>query len=61
MGDIAMVAERLRLVRKARRKFLRMWEIEQKLIDPLVERLAEDLAVETTVPDQQPDPPVDEP
>ena len=43
MGDIAAVAERLRLVRRARRKFLRLWEIDQTLIGPMVERLAADL------------------
>ena len=44
MGDdIAAVAERLRLVRGARGKFLRLWSIEQSMIDPLVDRLALDL------------------
>lgn len=43
MGDVAAVAERLRLVRQARRKFLRLWAIDQGLIDPLVDRLAADL------------------
>ena len=43
MGDIAAVAERLRLVRRARRKFLRLWEIDRSLIDPLVDHLAADL------------------
>ena len=44
MGDMAAVAERLRLVRAARRKFLRMWAIDQALLTPLLDRLAEDLA-----------------
>ena len=42
--DMAAVAERLRLVRAARRKFLRMWAIDQALVSPLLDRLAADLA-----------------
>jgi hypothetical protein len=41
--DLAEVAERLRLVRRARRKFLKMWAIDQALVEPLVDRLAADL------------------
>lgn len=41
---MAAVAERLRLVRRARKKFLRMWAIDQALVDPLLERVAHDLA-----------------
>lgn len=44
MADITNVAERLRLVRSARRKFLRMWTIDRVMIDPLVDRVAEDLS-----------------
>jgi hypothetical protein len=43
IGEMADVAERLRLVREARRKFLRMWAIDRSLVDPLVDRLAADL------------------
>lgn len=46
MGDMAAVAERLRLVRAARRKFLRMWAIDQALVTPLLDRLADELAPE---------------
>ena len=52
MGDdIAAVAERLRLVRGARGKFLRLWAIDRSMIDPLVDRLALDLGA---IPDSQP-------
>ena len=44
MGDMAAVAERLRMVRAARRRFLRMWAIDQELVTPLLDRLAADLA-----------------
>ena len=44
VGDMAAVAERLRLVRAARRKFLKMWAIELAMVEPLLDRLAEDLA-----------------
>ena len=50
-NDIGTVAERLRMVRQARRKFLKLWAIDRSLIDPLVDRLAEDLR---TAPPSQP-------
>ena len=43
MRDLAEVAERLRLVRRARRKFLKLWAIDQALVEPAVDRLAADL------------------
>ena len=43
VGNITAVAERLRLVRRARRKFLRLAEIDRSLIDPMVDQLAADL------------------
>ena len=53
VGDVAAVAERLRLVRAARRKFLRLWAIEQALVGPLIDRVAEDLepVAQLTEPD----------
>jgi hypothetical protein len=44
--DMAAVAERLRTAREARRKFLRLWAIEQAMVEPLVDRVAADLAEE---------------
>ena len=44
VSDMAAVAERLRLVRAARRRFLRMWTIDRTMVDPLVDRLAADLS-----------------
>ena len=44
VGDMAAVAERLRLVRAARRKFLNLWAIDQALVEPLLDRMAADLA-----------------
>ena len=41
--DMAAVAEQLRLVRAARRKFLRLWAIEQEMVGPLLDRVAADL------------------
>ena len=43
MRDMAEVAERLRLVRKASRRFLRLWAVDQAMVEPLVDRLADDL------------------
>ena len=39
MRDMATVAERLRLVRRARRKFLQLWAIDRGVVDTLVEQL----------------------
>jgi hypothetical protein len=43
MGDLAGIAERLRVVKLAQRRFLRLWDIERALIDPLIERVAAEL------------------
>jgi hypothetical protein len=40
---MAEVAEQLRLVRRASRRFLRLWTIDQAMVEPLVDRLADDL------------------
>ena len=50
MADIAAVAERLRLVRGARRKFMRLWAIDRTMIDSLVDRLAIDLGGHASSP-----------
>ena len=44
MRDMAAVAEQLRVVRSAGRRFFRLWAIERAMVDPMVERLAADLA-----------------
>ena len=43
MRDLTMVANQLRRVRRAQRKFLRMWAMEQALILPALDRVAADL------------------
>ena len=45
MRDMAAVAEQLRVVRAARRKFLRLWAIDKELVEPLIDRVAADLGV----------------
>ena len=54
MGDMAAVAERLRLVRAARRKFLKLWAIDQALVEPLIDRVAADLAPEVGTDGDEP-------
>ena len=63
MGDLAAVAERLRLVRSARRKFLRLWAIDQALVEPLLDKVAADVAGETDADSDAPshDPLIHEP
>ena len=41
--DLAGVAERLRAVKNARRRFLRLWGIEQALVEPMLDRVAADV------------------
>ena len=43
MGDLAGIAERLRVVKLAQRRFLRLWDIERAFIEPLLERVAAEL------------------
>ena len=52
-GDLAGVAERLRAVKAAQRRFLRLWGIEQAMINPLLDRMAADVAKadESPLPD----------
>ena len=52
-SDMAAVAERLRLVREARRRFLRMWAIDRTMVDPLVDRVAADLEAPQQPPQAQ--------
>ena len=42
--NLTKVMERMNIVRRARRHFLRMWAIDQSLITPGLDRVAEDLA-----------------
>lgn len=43
MRDLSEVAAQIRAVREARRKFLRLWAMEQAVIDPALDRVAKDL------------------
>ena len=44
MPDLASVAERLRAVRKARRRFLRLWQLQEIFVGPAVlDRVAADV------------------
>jgi hypothetical protein len=55
--DLAEVAERLRLVRQAKRKFLRLWAIERDMVEPLIDRVAADLLPADRAGDVHGDPP----
>ena len=46
--NLTKVMERMNIVRRARRHFLKMWAIDQSLITPGLDRVAEDLAVDQT-------------
>ena len=43
MDDLSGVVERLRAVRKAERKFLELWAVEEAVIVPGLDRVAADI------------------
>jgi hypothetical protein len=43
MRELSNVAETLRTVQKARRRFLELWQLEKDCIEPMLDRMAEDL------------------
>lgn len=43
MRDLGVVVESLRLVQRARRRFMELWTLEQDYIIPMLDRMAEDL------------------
>jgi hypothetical protein len=45
MNDLAEVAQRLRIVREAHRRFLALHAVEVSVIEPVLDRVAEDLNV----------------
>ena len=43
MRDLSVVVENLRLVHRARRRFMELWAVEKDYINPMLDRMAEDL------------------
>ena len=43
MRDLSSVVEDLRLVQRARKRFLELWNLEQDVIIPMLDRMADDL------------------
>ncbi len=43
MRDLSVVVENLRLVQRARRRFMELWAVEKDYIEPILNRMAEDL------------------
>ncbi len=43
MRDLSVVVEKLRLVQRARRRFMELWTLEKDYIDPMLDRMEEDL------------------
>ncbi len=43
MRDLSVVVENLRLVQRARRRFMELWALERDYIEPMLDRMAEDL------------------
>ena len=43
MRDLSVVVENLRLVQRARRRFMELWTVEKDYINPVLDRMADDL------------------
>jgi hypothetical protein len=43
MRDLSSVVEGLRLVQRARKRFLELWTLEKDVIIPMLDRMADDL------------------
>jgi len=43
MRDLSSVVEDLRLVQRARKRFLELWSLEKDVINPMLDRMADDL------------------
>jgi hypothetical protein len=43
MRDLSSVVENLRLVQRARKRFLELWNLERDVINPMLDQMAEDL------------------
>ncbi len=43
MRDLSVVMENLRLVRRARRRFIELSAVEKNCINPMLDRMADDL------------------
>jgi hypothetical protein len=59
MRELSSVAENLRLVQNAKRKFLELWSVESKYINPMLDRMADDL--QDVLPGVMDDPQFDPP
>ena len=56
MRDLSSVVEDLRLVQRARRRFLELWNLEKDVINPMLDRMADDLQ-EVSITDADDDDP----
>ena len=43
MRDLSVVVDSLRLVQRARRRFMELWAVEKDYINPVLDRMADDL------------------
>ena len=60
MRDLSSVVEGLRLVQRARKRFLELWSLEKDVIDPMLDRMADDLQ-EVIIPGAEDDDPGSQP
>ena len=52
MRDLSVVVENLRLVQRARRRFMELWTLEKDYVEPMLDRVAEDLRRVTAAADE---------
>ena len=60
MRDLSSVVEGLRLVQRARKRFLELWALEKDVIIPMLDRMADDLQ-EVNIPGADHDDPGSQP
>lgn len=54
MRDVSVVMESLRLVQRARRRFMELWALEKDVINPMLDRMADDLQQAPAAVDEPP-------
>lgn len=54
MRDLSVVMESLRLVQRARRRFMGLWALEKDVINPMLDRMADDLQQAPAAVDETP-------
>ena len=58
MRELSGIADKLRLVQQAKRRFIELWAVEDSYVNPMLDRMADEL-LETLAPDGAAEDPAD--